>query len=149
MPIKVKNVTGATSRLDRARIVRDQVLAVASTHGRWEDIGVSGTRSARVLAVDSGNGWNALVTTRFSGLPGDDEGDRYAAAALGIEVPRVFERSVDVWIDRVGKVLSIGSDDGVDILVTLVPGPWESGFGLAARSWTPAVARRLARRVGQ
>lgn len=140
----------ALSRLDRARIVRDEVLAVARQHGSWEEVQVGAAsegRSARSWRIDPGQGWSASVDTPFNlppSVPSQADIDR--SAASGIEIPSLPDRLVDVYWNDFGKVLSISDRDGEDRLVGFEPGPWEAAFGLPDRPWSPAAARRIARR---
>lgn len=141
--------TDRLTRLQRAAIIRDKVLEVGRTSGCWESISLGGGRVARLWAVQ-GNGWKALIDTPFSGSPA-----RTAVAVASYEEavllqrypPRQSDMVVDLYHPDASKVLSIATADGVDELIGMQPGPWEAAFGLPAREWSPAVARRLDQRA--
>lgn len=136
----------AMTRLERARVIRDAVASAGETNGRWERLEFGGGDHARLWIVD-GNGWEASVATAFSGLSRGAVAASYAEAVLLQQSPPKLDDVVlDVYVDGVGKVISIGTTDDVDRLIGMMPGPWEALFGLPERSWSPAVAKRLARR---
>lgn len=140
----------ALSRLDRARLVRDRILALAGAHGRWEVAQVGAAdegRTTRRWTIDAGLGWSASIDTPFTHptfVPSQTQ--LHMAAVRGIQIPSAPDRLVDLYWNDFGKVMSLSDCDGEDRLVGFVPGPWETAFGLPARSWSPAAARRLSRR---
>ena len=134
------------TRLGRARIIRDAVLAAGRLGGRWRSVDLGNGRIARNWEVD-GEGWTATITTRFSGVPGDVEVKAYEEALLlQLAPPRRDDVEVDVYHPEAGKVLSIGKTGEHDTLIGMQAGPWEAAFGLPARDWSPATARRLSAR---
>lgn len=139
--------TGGT-KLFRAGVIRDQVLAAGGEHGRWKVLDVGHDIKARVWVIEPGSDWSAMVTTRFSGVP--MQPDRVvgydAAVLLQLAPPRADDILLDLYVKTASKVLSLGTTDGVDTLIGMTPGPWEALFGLEERPWSPAVARRLDRR---
>lgn len=139
------------TRLDRARLVREAVLAISATHGRWEEIQLGAShegRTTRLWTVESGQGWSAWVDTRFSRpTSAPSESDLYTAAVHGLDRPRNPDQCVDVIWEGYGKVVSISQTDGIDTLIGFTAGPWEAAFGLPAQDWPPAVARKLAKRA--
>lgn len=150
MSKRMKEAKGLT-RLDRAQIVREAVLAISATHGHGEEIqlGVSHEgRTTRLWTVESGHGWTAWVDTRFTrptSVP--SESDLYASAVPGLERPRNPDQCIDVIWESYGKVVSISQTDGIDTLIGFTAGPWEAAFGLPAQDWPPAIARKLASRA--
>lgn len=136
--------TGGLTRIERARVIRDVVVAAGRTRGRWESVDLGDGQTARFWMVE-GEGWTANVSTRFSGLSSGVEVKDYdEAMLLQIAPPREDDVLVDVYHPAAGKVLSIGNTGEVDTLIGMQPGPWEAMFGLPVRAWSPAVARRLA-----
>lgn len=54
---------------ERARIVRAAVVGMSSSHVRWQDAHIGGVeigRTSRLWIADSGLGWEAWVSTRFT-----------------------------------------------------------------------------------
>lgn len=141
-----KAIVKSMSRIERARIVRDRIVDVGRTHGRWERMDVGDGRQARLWCIDDGSGWNAHIATRFSGTWDDVQLMGYDAALLLQQAPpRMSDVLLDVYVPGASKVMSLGMTDGADTLIGMMPGPWEALFGLPKRDWTPAVARRLSR----
>lgn len=135
------------TRLARATIIRDRVLEAGRADGRWERLDVGGGLQARVWVID-GDGWKAYITTRFSGVPRGAVASSYdEAVLLQSAPPRESDVVLDLHHPQAGKVLSIGTTDGVDELIGMQPGPWEAMFGLPERDWSPSVRRRLAARA--
>lgn len=133
------------TRLARARIIRDQVVEIGHTRGRWASLDLDDGRTARVWEID-GDGWTASITTRFSGLPREVVARDYdEAVLLQLAPPNSDDLLVDVYHPEAGKVLSLGQTGDVDTLIGMQAGPWEASFGLPARDWSPAIARRLER----
>lgn len=140
------------TRIERGRIVREAVLAIAHTHGRWEEFQANAVEGGitRSWTIDSGQGWWASMDTPFTSPSfTPSHSDLYMTALGKLELPKEFQQSIDVYWNGFGKVLSIGQIDGEDTLVGFTPGPWEAAFGLPNRSWPPAVARRLERRTAR
>ena len=115
-------------RLDRAKIIRRQVLEVMGREGRWRE--VQGSRS-RVCAAD---GWTASLYTPFNPLhDARIVADTYQKALL-LQQVRLRPWLLDVWIPGVGKVLSLGWDDTEVELISMKRGWWEQElFGLPPR----------------
>lgn len=135
-----------TTRLERAKVVRDAVIEIGRTRGCWRPIDLGDERSARYWEVE-GPEWQAHITTRFSGLSREVRVSGYdGAVLLQSAPPKHDDVIVDVYHPEAGKVLSIGSTGIVDTLIGMQPGPWEQAFGLPRREWSPATARRLASR---
>lgn len=141
-----KEIGKSMSRIERARIIRERIVDVGRTHGRWERMEVGDGRQARLWCIDDGSGWNAHIATRFSGMWDDVQLKGYDDALLLQQVPpRMSDVLLDVYVPGASKVMSLGTIDGADKLIGMVPGPWEALFGLPKRGWTPAVVRRLKR----
>lgn len=135
------------TRLERARVVREAVLAISATHGHWQELQLGAAhqdRTTRVWEVDSGQGWTALVDTRFTRpAPVLRRADLHASAVAGLNRPQTPDQCIDVYWGTVGKVVSISRTDGVDRLIGFTAGPWEAAFGLPEQAWPPAIARRF------
>lgn len=139
------------ARLERARIVREAVLAISATHGHWEELQLGAAhngRTTRLWTVESGQGWQAWVDTRFTRPVSAPSGSQlYASAVHGLDLPRNPDQCIDVIWEGYGKVVSISQTAGVDTLIGFTAGPWEAAFGLPAQEWPPAIARKLAKRA--
>lgn len=141
-----KAIVKSMSRIERARIIRDRIVDVGRTHGRWERVEVGDGRQTRLWCIEDGSGWKAHIDTRFSGSSDDVQSAGYdAALLLQQSPPQTSDVLLDVYAPGAGKVMSLGTTDGADELIGMIPGPWETLFGLPKRDWTPAVTRRVAR----
>jgi len=134
-------------KLERAIIIREQVLAAGREHGNWEQVDCGAGLKLDIWKVASPSGWEALITTRFTGLPETLKVDSYEAALFVQQnpAPEVADMTVDLWDAPGRKVLSIDTQDSEHRLNTMTPGPWEALFGLPAVPWPPSVHRRLAK----
>lgn len=135
----------AATRMSRARIILERIRTAARKNGRWLPIDLAAGRTARVWAVDLGDGLEAWITTRFSGVSDAPALSGYDDALVMQRMPPPpgDDATVDLFMEGVGKVLSIGTCKGQDRIIGMVPGPWEARFGLPESSWPPAVQRRL------
>jgi len=137
MARQVKEGKGLT-RLERARIVREAVLAISATHGHWEDVQLGAAqdgRTTRSWTVGSGQGWQAWVDMRFTRpVSPPSEAQLYASALQGLDLPKDADHCVDVIWEDYGKVVSISQTDGVDSLIGFTAGPWEAAFGCRRRT---------------
>jgi hypothetical protein len=137
------------ARAERARLIVAGIRAAAVGAGRWERVDLGEGRDARVWVVDVGDGLEASITSAFSGVPRTSSPSSYDEALQMQRMPPPPEDDVtiDLYLEAVGKVLSVGTRDGVDRVISMVPGPWEASFGLPARPWSPALQRRLGQRA--
>jgi hypothetical protein len=116
------------SKLDRAKLVRDQALALIKKHPLW--LPASKT-TVRIRSTELGRLRMALVTP-FSGIwqrdtsvPSDLSDDaKYRAATLLQKVP-VTPYWLDIWAGK--KVLSVRwSDEGIFEVLIFKGGDWEA-----------------------
>ena len=138
----------AGTRSDRARTIVGRLQAAAREGGRWERIELGAGRTARIWVVDLGDGLEAWLTTRFSGIPTafEPSGSDEAVLMQTMPPPEADDVLIDLYMAGVGKVLSVGTLHGVDRVIGMTPGPWEARFGLPDRDWSAGVKRRLERR---
>ncbi len=113
-------------RLDRARIVRDQILKLAAEHGAWEECG-----DVKSLAVRM-NGWHASLHSPFNpitdALP---EAASYLQAVILQQAPAPLPYQLDLWVAGTGKVLAVEWRDSELRIISMRRGAWEQElFGL-------------------
>lgn len=114
-------------RLERARIIRDKVLAHPREEWRWTTV-----PGVRFLELD-GDGWNASVSTAFNGPKTSlRSAPSYLHARELQQKAAPLPNVLDLWIPGQGKVLAIEWDDDAINLISMQPGPWEVElFGIA------------------
>ena len=113
-------------RKDRARIIRDAVMAEIEQHGKWAEGG-----GARYRNVETER-WGAMLLTPFGTLHKKPEADT-AAKALYLQSwsgPKPYQ--IDVWLTDGGKVISFEWSGDADLrIISMQRGAWEQElFGL-------------------
>ena len=117
-------------RIDRARLIRDAILARPQEDWRWNI--VSGER---YLQLDCDR-WHASLRTAFSGpLPPPPPAPTYLHALAFQRKARPLPNVLDLWVRGQRKVLSVEWDDDDLRLISMRPGPWEmERFGVGEAS---------------
>ncbi|MBC3940604.1 hypothetical protein [Sphingomonas albertensis] len=135
--------------IDRARIIRDAALAHDHMHGSWEGLDLPGGGEARVRTIDPGLGWSVIITSPFSRIPCNTVTPGGSNARLGSSFnARNGQVVMDMYLTFGPKVLSIASTTSEDVLISMVPGPWEADlFGLPLRSWSAKMERHFVKRA--
>ena len=131
---------GPRTRRERAAHVRDMLVDIVHRQGDWSETPTDHKEPVRRCGSFVGLG----VTALHSLTEPDEDLIKAALAQSGGEmVMFALDDLLDVWVDGVGKVLSVRDGfKGID-LITIIPGPWEAAFGLPERQWPSSVARRL------
>ena len=112
-------------RIERARIVRDAVLAVPRDQWNWEELG--GERHLEVRTPT----WHASVRTQFSSDLGYPKSTTYLQAQILQHAAKPLPNVLDVWLPGKGKVLSVEYDLDEIRLISMKRGDWEADlFGL-------------------
>lgn len=126
----------AMTRGERALKIHGRIVALDAEHGRWERP-VANLPDVRVRVIDAEAGWEAWITTPFSGPQGDgpDPKSYDAAVALERHLARQLPNTLDLWLNAGPKVLSVGFDGARMHVISMKPGPWEGAFQLPARKW--------------
>lgn len=108
-------------RLDRARLIRDAVLAHPREDWQWSEI--SGQRYLDLDRVT----WKASLRSHFNaplGPPPDPPTYLHALALQRARQP--LPNGLDLWINGRGKVLSVEWDDDKLRIISMKPGVWEA-----------------------
>ncbi len=107
-------------RLERATAIREQVLRSERT--TWAE--GFGARS-KIL---SGLGWTASLHSPFNPLPsGRPQTGSYARAMeqARLSKKKILHWLLDVYVEGLGKVLSLEWDEHTANLISMKRGPWE------------------------
>jgi hypothetical protein len=122
------------SKLDQAKLVRDQALALIKKHPLWLPtskltVRIRGTELGRLsmaLATPFSGSWQRDTSVR-SDLSDDA---KYRAATLPQKVP-VTRYWLDIWVCK--KVFSVRwNDEGIFEVLTFKGGDWEAELEAAA-----------------
>lgn len=112
-------------RIERAKLIRDVVLAYS--HDQWTWIIVSGARFRELRQPE----WFASLSTPFTPLPYDPNAKTFERAVLLQRIKPPLDYLLDVWTVDAGKVLSLVWNDDETILRSMRRGDWEANlFGL-------------------
>ena len=117
-------------RLDRAKVIRDQILELPAEHWDWIEVGNSKWRKV------SSNGWWALYITPFTPLAGAFAKPSIYKEALAQEMDMKLSLPyrLDLCVIEVGKVLSVEWKQHDIKLISMKRGSWESDlFGIPPR----------------
>lgn len=113
------------TRLERARIIRDKILAFPRDQWTWEEVGPH-----RFLTLKTPE-WNASLITAFSNFHSTPEATTFQKALILQATPAPLPNVLDVWLPSRGKVLSVEWDNDDIRLISMQRGAWESElFGL-------------------
>lgn len=108
-------------RIERGIVIRDKILRYAKT---WN----FGIKSGCSLATTSQIGWRALIWSGgeygSSEFSPDERRDLFVDACSRHLLPH----TVDLWVDDLGKVMSIRRGDGQCTLITYIRGTWETRY---------------------
>lgn len=107
-------------RIDRARLIRDAILAIPQAQWEWDT-----SSGERYLSLDRDT-WHASLRTAFSGPPPPmPDTPTYLHALVLQQTPPRLPNVLDLWVRGQRKVLSV-EWDGDDIrLISMRPGLWE------------------------
>jgi hypothetical protein len=95
--------------------------------------------------IDGGLGWNAQITTPFSGLPDQhpDPADYESAVSLREHQAGLLTNITDLYLAAGGKVMSVEWNSSELRIIGFTLGPWEIVFGLPLRQWPESVSASL------
>jgi hypothetical protein len=111
--------------LERARFIRDVILAVPRDKWAWREFG-----SHRFLTLTTSE-WEATLMTAFGTLRTRPEATTYQQAAILQAAPADLPNVLELYSPGRGKLLSFEYDDDQIRLISMRRGSWESElFGL-------------------
>lgn len=130
-------------KLLRAIEIHRQIQLLDPAHGRWETS--EDLPGVRVRVVDAGLGWNAHISTPFSGAPAQypDPGDYESAVMLREHLAGLLPNTTDLYLAAGGKVMSVEWNSSELKIIGFTPGPWETAFSLPYRQWPGSVHAAL------
>lgn len=117
-------------RLDRAISIRDQILLLDRQYGSWD---VRDGVRTRLIRIDN---WHASLNSPFNPFPHQQPtGLDFQKAMILQNTPAPMPYQLDLWLPKIGKVLSFEWSDTMAHLISMKRGDWESElFGLPAKT---------------
>lgn len=110
------------TRLEKAREILIRIRALDEKHGRWLPSG-GVPPGLRVRAVNTGESWDAWISTGFDRLP-DPRGSSYQQALQRQATPPRLRYLLDVWAVGEHKLMSVEYDQDELRLISFKPGDW-------------------------
>lgn len=121
----------AMRRLERARLIRDSVLAYPREEWQWTD--VSGEQYLDLHR----EGWSASLRSHFNAPPAPPPDLPSYLHAVALQRSRQpLPNGLDLWLSPGGKVLSVEWNHEELRIISMKPGAWESelfGVGQTAQ----------------
>lgn len=114
-----------------------------------EALDLLGGGEARVRMIDPGMSWSVIITSPFLRIPCNTITPGGSNARLGLSSnARNGQVVMDRYLAFGPNVLSIATITSQDMLISMIPGPWEADlFGLPLRRRSAKVKRRISKRA--